>query len=124
MKKNLVIVSFLILVISCSYFPKYVKVEGSVLKITNFKCSYWNGIVNGDFDSLDKEFFKALKGKNGNYSIELIYNKSKDRFGNKTNRNYSLGTIDASQLSSYAEYSYWANDTGGTREIIFKFFKK
>ncbi|MDD4991895.1 MAG: hypothetical protein PHR83_06655 [Paludibacter sp.] len=122
MKKLIIVLSLATLLISCNNFSKYIKIEGSTLTITNFDCGMSRvgfNQIDGDFETLDKEVFNALKGKSGIYSIKLVYDNQKDEFGNSTVISRDLEKINASELSNYAEVSYWVKATGGTKLMIF-----
>ncbi|KAF0128200.1 MAG: hypothetical protein FD155_3391 [Bacteroidetes bacterium] len=127
MKRTIIIIGIAVLSVACNYFSKYTKVEGSILTISNFDCGLGvTGInqIHGDFNTLDKEVFNALKGKKGAYNIKLVYDKVKDQFGNKTTRSYDLGSINASALSNYANVTSWVSASGGTYKIIAAFLQK
>jgi hypothetical protein len=127
MKRSIIILGIAIMVISCNYFSKYTKIEGSILTISNFDCGLGvTGInqIHGDFNTLDKEVFNALKGKSGTYSVKLVYNNVKDQYGNKTTRSSDLGSINASELSNYGNITSWVSATGGTYKIIAEFLHK
>lgn len=122
MKNIITILGLVTLLTSCNYFPKYTKIEGTDLTITNFKCGIgYEGLfkISGDFETLDKEVFDALKGKSGIYSVKMVRDNAKDTYGNNTVTSRDLGKINASELSNYAEVSYWVSATGGTQRIIF-----
>jgi len=127
MKRTIIILGIAILSVACNYFSKYTKVEGSILTISNFDCGLGvTGInqIHGDFNTLDKEVFNALKGKSGTYNLKLVYDNVKDQFGNKTTRSSDLGSINASELSNYTNVTSWASATGGTYKIISAFLQK
>ena len=122
MKKVIIILGLVVLLISCNNSSKYTRIEGSVLTITNFDCGI--GItgfnqIHGDFETLDKEVFNALKGRNETFEIKMVRDNAKDTFGNNTVISHDLGKINASELSNYAEVSYWVAATGGTQRVIF-----
>ena len=122
MKRSIFLLSLVALLSSCNYFPKYTKVEGSVLTITNFDCGI--GItgfnqIHGDFETLDKEVFDALIGRNEIFEIKMVRDNAKDTFGNNKVISHDLGKINASDLSNYTEVSYWVSATGGTQRLIF-----
>lgn len=127
--KKVILLLITIFLISCNFSQRvkkttgnqFVKVEYSQVIITDFDWGISRtGIneVDGDFETLNNEIFKSLKGKNGIYSILLIYNNVPDRFGNKTTNSYIYGSIDATKLSQYVDASYWVNDTGGMEYIF------
>lgn len=113
--KKVIIFLTAIFLFACAT-SNYVKVQGSQVIITNFNWGISRiGInqIDGDFELLNKEVFDALEGYSGIFSIKLVYNNIEDQYGNATSNEYTIGTIDATELNKYQDFSYWVKETGG-----------
>ncbi len=121
MKKTIFLMLALFMTINYTQ-AQSVKIKDNSIIITNFSFSYVPGLgLDGYFPPSDKEVFKKLKGKSGYYNVVLI-SDSRDSYGKKEKITRTLGTIDATELSKYENYAYWARKTGGTKKLFLKYY--
>jgi hypothetical protein len=93
----------------------------SILMVKNFIWGYGNIGVNqfsGDFETLDKEVFEALKGKTGTCIVKFK-NTEKNKYGVDTTAIVEIGKLNIDELNRYQDWEYW-HKTGGIKTLLYQ----